>query len=80
MPSSCTNSASWRLVKKLRRAAGSRLDQREQCGIDSHSRRKTALNHPICYRARMHEEREFAGHSDLCATELCRVREGEDGK
>jgi site-specific recombinase XerD len=70
----------WRLVKKYCRAAGIDPDRLGGRGIGIHSLRKTAINDAIRNGATMHEVREFAGHSDIRATELYFVRREEDAE
>ena len=70
----------WRLVKKYCRAAG--IDHRRLTGrgIGVHSLRKTAITDAIRNGAKMHEVREFAGHSDIHTTELYYQRRDEDAE
>jgi len=70
----------WRLVKKYCRLAG--IDPRRLTGrgIGVHSLRKTAITDAIRNGAKMHEVREFAGHSDIRTTELYYQRREEDAE
>jgi hypothetical protein len=42
--------------------------------------RKTSINDAIGNVATTHEVREFAGHADICTTELYCVRKEEDAE
>lgn len=70
----------WRLVRKYCRLAG--IDPRRLTGrgIGVHSLRKTAITDAIRNGAKMHEVREFAGHSDIRTTELYYQRREEDAE
>lgn len=68
----------WRLVKKYCRLAGIDPERLQGRGVGVHSLRKTAITCAIRNGARMHEVREFAGHSDIRTTELYFVRREED--
>jgi integrase len=70
----------WRLVKKYCRAAGIHPHRLGGHGIGIHSLRKTAINDAIRNGASMHEVREFAGHSDIRATEVYFVCKEEDAE
>ena len=48
--------------------------------IGVHSLRKTAITDAIRNGAKMHEVREFAGHSDIRTTELYYQRREEDAE
>lgn len=70
----------WRLVKTYCRAAGIEPDRLGGSAIGIPSMCKTALNDAIRNGARMHEVREFAGHSDIRTTEVYFVRKEEDAE
>lgn len=70
----------WQLVKKYCYLAGIDPDRLQGRGIGVHSLRKTAITNAIRNGARMHEVREFAGHSDIRTTELYFVRREEDAE
>ena len=70
----------WRLVKQYCRLSGTDPDRLQGRGVGVHSIRKTAINTAIQNGARMHEVREFAGHSDIRTTELYYARKEEDAE
>lgn len=70
----------WRLVKKYCRTAGIDPQRLTGRGIGVHSLRKTAITDAIRNGAKMHEVREFAGHSDIRTTELYYQRRDEDAE
>jgi len=69
-----------RLVKHHCRAAGINPGRIDGRGIGIHLLRKTAINDAIRNGAKIHEVREFAGHSDIRTTELYFVRKEEDAE